>query len=138
MEITSNVVAVFFLIALFSILLAKIVDVRGFRIATGIALVALIGCCVFVGAGILPSEEESVTGEMRAVDGQYLHWSGKYNDHLHFYICDNTGAIEDIFAENYDMQTTDASTYTYVATKRSTKILFLRYVRTQYTLYIPV
>lgn len=137
MEITSNVVAVFFIIALFSLLLAILADVRGFRIASGIALIALIGCCVLVGAGVLPAEEESVTGEMQAVDGQYLHWSGKYNDHLHFYICDSTGAIEDVFAENYDMQVTDASTYTYVATKRSTKILFLKYVSTQYTLYIP-
>ncbi len=137
MEITSNVVVLFFIIVLFSIFLARIVDVRGFRIASWVALIVLIGCCVLVGSGVLPAEEESVTGEMQAVDGQYLHWSGKYNDHLHFYICDSTGAIEDVFAENYDMQTTDAATYTYVATKRSTKLLFLRYVRTQYTLYIP-
>ncbi len=137
MEITSNVVVVFYIIALFSLLLAMVSELRGFRIASVVALIALIGCCVLVGAGVLPTEEESFTGEMQAVDGQYLHWSGKYNNHLHFYICDSTGAIEDVFAENYDMQITDASTYTYVATKRSTKILFLKYVRTQYTLYIP-
>jgi hypothetical protein len=137
MEITLNGVVVLFTIALFLLFLAKIADVRGFSIASGIALVVLIGCCVLVGVGALPTEEESVTGEMQAVDGQYLHWSGKYNDHLHFYICDNTGAIEDVFAENYDMQTTDATEYTYVATKRSTKIFFLKYVRMQYTLYIP-
>lgn len=137
MEITSNVVALFFIIVLFSLFLARIVDVRGFRIVSWVALIVLIGGCVLVGAGVLPAEEESVTGEMQAVDGQYLHWSGKYNNHLHFYICDSTGAIEDVFAENYDMQTTDDTTYTYVATKRSTRILFLKYVRTQYTLYIP-